>query len=152
MSLHGKLEADVEIEASASKFHELINKRLHHVSKASGDKVQSCELYEGDWGEVGSIIYWNYFHDGKAKVGKDVIEAVDLAKNMISLKVIEGDLLKDYKTFKYTIQAIPKGRGSVVHWTMEYEKLHENIPDSHSLLEFCLGISKDISDHLLKGN
>uniref|UniRef100_A0A9I9DH12 Bet v I/Major latex protein domain-containing protein n=1 Tax=Cucumis melo TaxID=3656 RepID=A0A9I9DH12_CUCME len=62
MCLLRKLEADVEIEAPASKFHELLQKRLHHVSKASGDKVQSCELHEGDWGKVGSIISWNYFH------------------------------------------------------------------------------------------
>ncbi|XP_038893047.1 MLP-like protein 31 [Benincasa hispida] len=152
MSLQRKLEGDIEIEASASKFHELLHKRLHHVPKASGDKVQSCELHEGDWGKVGSIVYWNYFLDGKAKVGKHVIEAIDEEKNLMKFKEIEGDLLKIYKSFNYTIQAIPKGKGSVVHWTMEYEKLHENIPDSHSLLELCLAIAKDISDHIQKGN
>lgn len=93
-----------------------------------------------------------YTVDGKAKVGKDMIEAVDEETNSITFRVIEGDLLEHYKSFKYTIQAIPKAKGCVVHWTMEYEKLHEDIPDSCSLLELCVGISKDIDAHLMKGN
>lgn len=51
MSLHGKLEADVEIDAPASKFHELLHNRLHHVPNACGDKVQSCELHRGGLGK-----------------------------------------------------------------------------------------------------
>ena len=81
-----------------------------------------------------------------------MIEAVDEENNLISFKVIDGDLLKDYKTFNYTIQAVPKGKGSVIHWTMEYEKLHEKVADSHSMLQFCLAISKDIDVHLQRGN
>lgn len=85
-------------------------------------------------------------------MAKHLIEAVDEKKNLISSKVIEGDLLKDYKTFNFTLQATPKGKGSEVHWVLEFEKLHEEIPDSCSLLEFCVSMSKDIDAHLMNGN
>lgn len=60
-SLVGKLEIDVDIRASAGKFHHMFAGRPHHVSKATSG-VQGCDLHEGDWGKVGSIIFWNYVH------------------------------------------------------------------------------------------
>lgn len=61
MSLPGKVEAEVEMKAPASKLHEMIVKRPHHISNVSGDKIQGCQLHEGDWGKAGSIISWNYY-------------------------------------------------------------------------------------------
>ncbi|CAN6844471.1 unnamed protein product [Brassica oleracea var. botrytis] len=61
-SLVGKLETEVEIKASAGKFHHMFAGRPHHVSKASPGNIQGCDLHEGDWGKVGSIVYWNYIH------------------------------------------------------------------------------------------
>ena len=58
----GKLETDVEIKASAEKFHEMFRHKPHHLTHASSDKIHGCELHEGEWGQVGSVIYWNYFH------------------------------------------------------------------------------------------
>ena len=48
MSLYGKLEIDVEIKASTEKFHEINHKKPHHISKASSDKVQGCELHKAN--------------------------------------------------------------------------------------------------------
>ena len=61
-SLVGKLETDVEIKASADKFHHMFAGKPHHVSKASPGNIQGCDLHEGDWGTVGSIVFWNYVH------------------------------------------------------------------------------------------
>ncbi|XP_023527742.1 MLP-like protein 31 [Cucurbita pepo subsp. pepo] len=152
MSLLGKLEGEIEIKAPASKFYEIFCNRPHHISNISGDKVQGCKLEEGEWGKVGSIIYWNYYHDGEAKVAKHLIEAVDEEKNMIRLKVLESDLLKHYKTFKGTFEATPKGIGSVVHCVLEYEKLHGGIPDSNRILQFCVDLCKDLGDGLTEDN
>ncbi|KAK9935298.1 hypothetical protein M0R45_022406 [Rubus argutus] len=57
--------------------------------------------------------------DGKPKVAK--FEAIDYENNSITLRVVKGDLLEHYKSFKITIQASPKGEGCSVHWTFEYE-------------------------------
>ncbi|CAF2063922.1 BnaC06g31980D [Brassica napus] len=73
-SLLGKLEAYVEIKASAEQFHNMFTARPHHVSKASPGYIQGCDLHEGDWGKPGSVIFWNYFHGkwrGKGGKGED---------------------------------------------------------------------------------
>ncbi|MBA0819574.1 hypothetical protein Gohar_021112, partial [Gossypium harknessii] len=101
-----------------------------------------CDLHEGEWGKVGTIVHWSYVHgkqvvclDGKAKKAKEVVEAVDSDKNLVTFRVIEGDLMEEYKSFVITIQVSPKseGSGSVVHWTLEYEKLHGGIAHPETL-------------------
>ncbi|KAL0807439.1 PREDICTED: MLP-like protein 43 [Brassica oleracea var. oleracea] len=150
-SLLGKLEAYVEIKASAEQFHNMFTARPHHVTKASPGYIQGCELHEGDWGKPGSIIFWNYFHDGEAKVARERIEAVDPEKNLITLRVIEGDLMKEYKSFLATLQVTPKhgGTGSIVHWHLEYEKIGEDVAHPETLLQLCVEMSKEIDEHLL---
>ncbi|XP_015895469.3 MLP-like protein 43 [Ziziphus jujuba] len=149
-ALVGKLETDVEIKASAQKFHTIFKHRPHHISNVSADKIQGCDLHEGEWGKVGSVIIWKYFHDGKDRIAKEVVEAVDEENNLITFRVIEGDLMEHYKTFKLTVHCLPKEKGSVVHWTIEYEKLHNEIIDPHTLVEFVVAVSKDLETHLLE--
>ena len=150
MSLMGKVEGETEIKASAKDFHEIFSCKPHHVSGHSPDNIQGCDLHEGEWGKPGSIVYWNYVHDGKASVAKERVEAIDDEKNSTTFNVIEGDLLKLYKTIVITVQATPKhgGSGSVVQWTLEYEKLNANIPDPKTLLEFVINVTKDIDAKL----
>ncbi|KAK8526195.1 hypothetical protein V6N13_017252 [Hibiscus sabdariffa] len=153
-ALTGKLEADVEIKASPEQFHDMFANKPHHVHRACSDKVQGCDLQEGEWGKVGTIIIWSFVHDGKSKKAKEVIEAVDPGKKLITFREINGDLLKEYKSFVMTIQASPKieGSGSVVRWTMEYEKLHQGIDHPKTLLQLAVDISKDIDAYLAKPN
>uniref|UniRef100_A0A2P2QA31 Uncharacterized protein MANES_15G130300 n=1 Tax=Rhizophora mucronata TaxID=61149 RepID=A0A2P2QA31_RHIMU len=150
MTLSGKLEGDVEIKAPAALFHDVLSCRPHHLNNMAPDKIHGCELHKGEWGKVGTVICWDYTHDGVKKVAKDVIEAIDDQKLSTTFKLVEGDLLKEYKDFKIIVQATPKpdGQGSLVHWTLEYEKLDPNDPDPTSLLEFCINTSKDIEAHL----
>ncbi|OMO99740.1 hypothetical protein COLO4_13116 [Corchorus olitorius] len=148
--LTSKLETDVEIKASAKDFHDMWFKKPHHVSNTCNDKVHGCDLHEGEFGKVGSIVVWHYTHDGVKKVAKDVIEAVDEANNSITFKVIEGDVMKAYKNFVIHIQATPKsdGNGCIVHWIVEYEKLHKRVPHPETLLQFVIDVSRDIDAHL----
>lgn len=93
------------------------------------------------------------FVDGKNRVAKEVVEAVDEKNNLITFRVIEGDLMEHYKTFLVTIHCIPKPQGeqgSIVHWIIEYEKLHDEIIDPHTLVQFCIDVSKDLEVHLLE--
>ncbi|MBA0711692.1 hypothetical protein Golax_010847, partial [Gossypium laxum] len=43
--------------------------------------------------------------------------------------MIEGDLMKEYKSSIVTIEVSPKceGNGSIMHWTLEYEKMYNGI-------------------------
>ena len=87
--------------------------------------------------------------DGKACVAKELVEAIDKENNKITFKVLEGDLLEHYKSFRATLHVIPQKEGSVVHWTFEYEKLKDHIPDPHSLMQWAVELSKDIDAHLI---
>ncbi|XP_062109595.1 MLP-like protein 31 [Humulus lupulus] len=149
-SLCGKMEIDIESNTSPHKFHEMLKHRPHHIPGASGDLIQGCELHEGEWGKEGSVVYWNYFHEGKPKVAKEVVEDIDDENNSITYRVIEGDLLEHYKTFKFVIQANPKkeGEGSIVNWTIHYEKLHDEIIDPHTMVEFVHELTKYLDTHL----
>ncbi|KAL0800823.1 hypothetical protein Bca101_055998 [Brassica carinata] len=162
----GKLETDVEIKASAGQFHHMFAGRPHHVSKASPGKIKGCDLHEGDWGKVGSIVYWNYVH-GKSnnmryatvqimqgqykQVAKERIKAVEWEKNLITFRVIEGDLMKEYKSFLITIQVTLKhgGPGSIVHWHLKYEKISDEVAHPETLRQFFVEVSKEIDGHLL---
>ncbi|GLT36903.1 hypothetical protein SLA2020_112500 [Shorea laevis] len=148
MSLAGKLETDVELKASAQQFHEVLCSRPHHISNVSPSKIQGVQLHQGEWGKEGSVIIWNYVSDGKAKVLKEQVEKIDPVKNSVTYKVIEGDVLNEYKSFKITIQVTPKGTGSVSHWTYEYEKLHPGISHPEKFLQFATELSREIDSHL----
>ncbi|XWS34486.1 hypothetical protein CRYUN_Cryun21dG0042300 [Craigia yunnanensis] len=149
-SLTGKLEASFDINASAEMFHDMLLNRPHHVSNACADKVQACDLHEGDWGNEGSIICWSYFLEGKAKIAKDLIESVDPKNKSITYRVLEGDLMEEYKSFVAKIQATPSanGEGCVGHWVIEYEKLNEDVAPPETMLELLVGICKDMGTHL----
>ncbi|CDY12485.1 BnaC07g13250D [Brassica napus] len=89
-------------------------------------ELEACDLHDGEWGTVGN---------GKAKVAKDRIEVVEPEKKLIKFKVLEGDLMEEFKSFLITIQVTPKqgGNGSIVKRHFEYKKIDEI--DEHLLFE-----------------
>lgn len=87
--------------------------------------------------------------DGKNHVAKEIVEAIDEENKMVTFKVIEGDLLKEYKSFKAIVQTISKGEATWVRWTIEYEKLNKEIPAPVKLLEFVIHASEELDDHLI---
>ncbi|KAI9080463.1 hypothetical protein K1719_037577 [Acacia pycnantha] len=149
-----KVETDVHIKASPEKFHDVFCNRTHHIANVCPEKIQGVDLHEGEWGTEGSTVFWNYVHDGKACVAKEVVEAIDREKNKIVFKVIEGDLLDDYKSFRFIVEVseATAQNGSVVHWTMEYEKLKNHVPDPHTLMQLAIDVSNDIDSHLSQTN
>ncbi|XP_009110123.1 MLP-like protein 31 [Brassica rapa] len=150
-SLFGELEVEVEIKSSAAKFYHMYAGTPHHVANATPRNVQACDLHDGEWGEVGSIIFWNYVHDGQAKVAKERIEVVKPEKKLVKFRVLEGDLMEEFKSFLITIKVTPKqgGSGSIVKWHFEYEKIDENISHPETLLPFFADMIKEIDEHLL---
>ena len=88
--------------------------------------------------------------DGKDYVAKEVVEAINEENKTITYRVIEGDVLQEYKSFKVIIQSIPKGEATWIHWTFEYEKLNKNIPHPIKLLESVIHLSEEPDDHLVQ--
>ncbi|KAG5532167.1 hypothetical protein RHGRI_026701 [Rhododendron griersonianum] len=150
MGLTGKMVRDVEIKSDGDVFHEIFRYRPHHISTMSPGNIQNVDLHEGDWGTVSSVIFWNYTHDGKEKTAKEVIEAIDEEKKLVTFKVVEGDLLQLYKTFIITVHVDTKGENNLVTWTLEYEKLNGDVEDPTTFMDLCIVVTKDIETHHLK--
>ncbi|KAI9169281.1 hypothetical protein LWI28_010095 [Acer negundo] len=151
MSLICQVETDIEIKTPADKFHEVFSCRPHHMSNVTSEKIQGVELHEGEWGKVGSIIFWNYMHDGVAETAKEVIEAIDDENYSTTFRVIEGHLLEKYKDFDATVQVTPKkDGGSLVHWTIKYEKANEQAQDAKGIIQLVSDMTKDLDAHLIE--
>ncbi|CAI9785454.1 unnamed protein product [Fraxinus pennsylvanica] len=153
MGIKGKLVSQIDIKSDGDVFHEIFRERPHHLSGMSPANIQKCDLHEGQLGTVGSVIYLNYTHDGKDRVAKEIIEAIDVEKKSVTYRVIEGDLMELYNNFTLTIHVDTNGDDNLVTWTLEYEKKNENVPDPNTLMDVCLAVTKDIeSHHLAKPN
>ncbi|CAH8257775.1 unnamed protein product [Arabidopsis lyrata] len=151
-SLVGKLETEVEIKASAGKFHHMFAGDHTMSPKQLQIKFMdvSCTKATGAKSALSSSGN-TFMANGKLTVAKNRIDAVDPEKNLITFKVLEGDLMKEYKSFAFTIQVTPKqgAPGSIVHWHLDYEKISEEVAHPETLLQFCVEISKEIDEHLL---
>lgn len=147
--LKRRLEGEIEIRvAGGDAFHEIFLNRPHHISNVSPELIQGCDLHEGAFGKQGSKICWRYTLDGKALVGKEILELIDEENKIIRFNVIEGDILKEYKYFVLTYQVIPKGEEkSLVKWIFEYQKLHPGVPEPTSLMDALVRLAKEIDDH-----
>ncbi|KAK1380611.1 MLP-like protein 34-like [Heracleum sosnowskyi] len=143
-----KLVSQTKIKSSGDVFHDLLRHQPHQISDISSH-VQSCDLHDGEWGTEGSIISWNYVHDGKDMFAKEIVEVIDEEKKSITFKVIEGNVLEIYKNFKVTCHVDTEGEDHLVTWTFEYEKMHEDVEDPHTLMDVLVGITKDIESHHL---
>ncbi|KAJ8427287.1 hypothetical protein Cgig2_004338 [Carnegiea gigantea] len=168
MGIKGKLEVEVDIKISGDLFHELFGSRPHHVPNITPDKIHNCEVHEGEFGKPGSVLYWNYTlgqlllwweenellltdaDDGKKCVAKVIVEAIDKENKCIRFKVIEGDLLNEFKSLTVNMQAIPMGEVTGVKWIAEFEKIHDDGPYPAKLMDFAVAITRDIEAHHLK--
>ncbi|XP_073023053.1 kirola-like [Primulina eburnea] len=147
MGLTGKLTAEIEYKSGGDVFHEVFRYMPHEISKMSPELIQGCDLHEGDLGSVGSVIFCKYTHDGKEKVSKDIVEAIDEEKKLLKLKVIEGDLMELYKKFDATFHVETRGDIDLIKWTFEYEKLNVDVEEPLTLLGFCIKLTRDIELH-----
>ncbi|KAL6969972.1 hypothetical protein U1Q18_041711 [Sarracenia purpurea var. burkii] len=150
MALTGKIERQVEIKSNGDIIHELFGSRPHHINTMSTGKIHGCVLQEGEWGTVGSVVVWDYTHDGKQKTKIDVVETIDEKNKIVTFKLIGGDLTELYKSFKATVHVETKGESNLLTWTFEYEKLNAEVEDPNTLLDFIINVSKDIEEHHLK--
>lgn len=101
-----------------------------------------------------SLIWWLYGQitcaDGRKCTAKEEIEAIDEENKLIRLKIIEGEILEEFKNFTCTIHVIDKGEICGVKWIFEFEKIHDHGPYPTDLMDFAIGITRDIESHHLQ--
>ncbi|PWA61865.1 kirola [Artemisia annua] len=142
MGLIEKKVAKIDIICNGDIIYGLFRYRLSELLNLAPEYFKSCKLQEGEWGAIGSIINWNYVIDGKSQVITHNIDAMDEKNKSLSFKVLNGDLLKFYKSFKAYLQVDGNTESSTVTLTFEYEKMNEDVPDPDSLLELGKNVIK----------
>ena len=81
------------------------------------------------------------------------IDSVDDEKMTAAYSVIGGDLIGAFYTkYQPTVQIIPKEKGCLVKWAVDYEKADEDVPDPQAVLEFIIGALHTLDDYVLKNN
>ncbi|KAG5609036.1 hypothetical protein H5410_020317 [Solanum commersonii] len=146
MGVKGKLICSVEVKCGGHLIHDLFHTNTHHIPNICRGKINHFEIHEGGSVKVGSVVSWKYNDDGKDKIAKQVIDAVDPQKKSITWKVIGGDLLELYNSFTIITSCDKQW----TTWTFVYEKKTEETPEPLVLLGFALDLTKDIEGHLLK--
>ncbi|KAM7269905.1 hypothetical protein ACFE04_030073 [Oxalis oulophora] len=144
-----RVEAEEEFQGSPEKFYHIWRKTPHHTPEITGKNIQSVKHHDGDWDTHGhgSVKTWNYTIEGKDMVLQEKVELDD--ENLKVTHVgVDGDVFQYYKSFVCGWQYIPKGNGTLVKITIEYEKLSDDKPDAISYINFIIDIHKDIQTHL----
>ncbi|RDX78671.1 MLP-like protein 28, partial [Mucuna pruriens] len=151
MVLKGKVVTELGIRSPAAKFFNGYAKQIHNLPNII-DTLHEGNLHEGDdWHDIGAVKSWTLTTGGKVETLKESIEAIDEQNNSISFKVFDGEVSKDYKMFKVHLQVIDKEEGGAVTvWTIEYEKMNEDIKPPYHFLDFITAATKDVDDHVLK--
>ncbi|MCD7446133.1 hypothetical protein HAX54_041518 [Datura stramonium] len=62
MSLEGKLVSEIKIKCDGNVFHEIYMERPYHISSMSPNRIRNVDILEGEWGSVGSVVAWDFFH------------------------------------------------------------------------------------------
>ncbi|XP_038892372.1 MLP-like protein 423 [Benincasa hispida] len=153
MASDGMLSVEVEVKSVADKFWNSMRDSTIIFPKAFPHDYKSIDVLEGDGKAVGSVRLITYSEGSPiVKESKERIEAVDEEKRSVSYSVIEGDLLKYYKSFKGHITVSPKEdeSGSLVKWSCEFEKASEEVPDPHLIKDFVVKNFSELDDYVLK--
>jgi hypothetical protein len=61
---------------------------------------------------------------------------------------LEGDVMKIYKVYRPVWQLTPKGSGCLAKLTIEYEKLHPEVPVPEIYVDLMVHMTKDIDEAL----
>ncbi|KAL4586704.1 hypothetical protein LXL04_011346 [Taraxacum kok-saghyz] len=147
MALNGTLVNQTPIKSNGDVFLQIFTYEPFHISNMCPHSIQGCDILDGEWGSIGSILFWKYHLDGSECVAKEVVEAADKEKKLVCFKVVDGTLLDLYKILLLTINVDTTGEQHLVTWTLAYEKLNETVADPNNLMEFCLSVTKDIDTY-----
>ncbi|XP_042499888.1 MLP-like protein 423 [Macadamia integrifolia] len=147
----GKLEIETEIQSPADKFFAIYKNHANLFTKVSPDVFKNTEIIRGCGKSVNSVLHIKYAWGGHdALIAMEKIESIDDENKTLIKSFFEGDIGKMYKTYRVTMQAMSKGGKNSVKWSIEYEKVHEEVPAPTTYLDFIVKLAKDFDAHILK--
>ncbi|CAJ1975444.1 unnamed protein product [Sphenostylis stenocarpa] len=151
MSLSGVISTEVGVHSTAEKWFNLFSKQLHHVQKVA-ERIHGAKLHQGDeWHTNDSVKHWTYTIDGRVVTCQESIKSVDEKNKRMVFKLFGEDIDKEFKVFNLIFEAIEKNDGSAaIKWSVEYERVNEDVHPPYGYMEFCNKCVKDIDAYLFK--
>ncbi|XVE74686.1 hypothetical protein DITRI_Ditri12bG0037200 [Diplodiscus trichospermus] len=149
MAQIAKMEVQTEIKSSADKFYDIFRNKMHLMPKICPQQFMDGKAVQGDWKSVGSVREWCYAAAGNTETVKENIEAIDDKSKTMTFNMLDGDVKKYYNTFKPILNVTASGQGSLVKWTVEYQKKDESVPAPTKYEDFLVGWSKNLDAYLL---
>ncbi|KAI3882512.1 hypothetical protein MKW92_033509 [Papaver armeniacum] len=147
-----KLGFETEVKCSADKYFGMYSHNVTQLPRFVPNIFKSVEVIEGDATRVGSIRLWKYVMEGKEMAAKDRLTAFDKEKKSITYEMLEGEIMNYYKALSAKLDVIPKqcaaGNGSLVKWSLEFEKVNDDIPNPTACIDLLRCITKELSSQL----
>ncbi|PIA46406.1 hypothetical protein AQUCO_01500148v1 [Aquilegia coerulea] len=147
----GKLEFELEVKSSVDKFWGGMKDTTVIFPKIFPNRFKSIEVIEGDGVNVGTVRLVKYSDDTPViTFAKEKVELLDDVNKILGYSVIDGELMTHYKTLKGKVEVVPKGEGSLVKWSMEFEKASDEVPDPVLIQEYAAKAFTELDAYLLK--
>ncbi|MCL7036155.1 hypothetical protein MKW94_007013 [Papaver nudicaule] len=146
--LVGKLVTESEVNCDADKYYKIF-KHHEEVPDAIPHIYTGVKVVEGHGLTSGCVKRWNYIVDGKEEWVHERTTYNDETRTIVH-NDFEGHVMEKYKKFDAILQVKPKanGKGSIVSWTIEYEKINEDMPVPIDYLGFFQAIIEDLNTHI----
>uniref|UniRef100_UPI00373FE479 Pathogenesis related 10-10 C155S mutant n=1 Tax=Papaver somniferum TaxID=3469 RepID=UPI00373FE479 len=146
--LVGKLVTQLEVNCDADIFYKIV-KHHEEVPNVIPHFFTGVQVTKGDGLVSGCIKEWNYVLEGKAMTAVEETTHADETRTLTH-HITEGDAMKDYKKFDVIVETNPKpnGHGSVVTYSIVYEKINEDSPAPFDYLKFFHQNIVDMSAHI----
>ncbi|XP_059448516.1 MLP-like protein 34 [Corylus avellana] len=141
-----KLEGKTDLKCSGEKFYEIFRKKANKLPEICPTLVTKIEVRKG--GDWESKEWTMVVVAGKSEVNvKD--ESGDDGKKIITYGVKDGEIKKNYKSFKITMEVTTKDQGCSVTLTIDYEKANLEALTPTVYLDFYINVMLAVETHLL---
>ncbi|KAI3854137.1 hypothetical protein MKX03_022150 [Papaver bracteatum] len=141
------------IKCSANNLYGMFTHDAPQLPKHLPEVMGNIEVIGEGEIRVGTGFVWKFVAAGGSE-GRSVVTAVDHEHRSITYTVLEGDVMKDFKSFNFHLDITPTSATSegtsLVKWSIEYEKANEAVADPVGLLKACESMTTRMNLHLLK--
>ncbi|OMO99691.1 hypothetical protein COLO4_13145 [Corchorus olitorius] len=146
-----KMDCQVEIKSSAEQFFDAFKNKMQLMPKLASQVISDVKLVQGDWNSVGCVRKWTYILGGaKIESGEEQLEAIDDESKTLTFKMAGGEIGNTFKSLKSVLKVTPKDEGSLVNWTLIYEKQNDNSPEPVGYKDFMATWIKNVDANLSK--
>ncbi|KAL0698970.1 hypothetical protein Bca4012_055092 [Brassica carinata] len=138
-------DLEIQVNMPADRFFNTFKNKKGNFT----DKTEAVSVHRGDPNSNSSIQIWNFIVDGNMEHIKEKIE-VDEENKSVSFLAIEGDVLEQYKSYKISLDVVPRDDGvCIAKWTWDYEKLNDDGPPPTKYIAFVAYCTRDLETRLL---